>query len=192
LGRNELHHDEEDVLLLFRREDRDDVRMAEARKQPRLAEELAEVDALLVRNLERDLLVDPGVFGEVNRAEASAAQGRQDLVLPDDLTAEEHLPAQYINAIPNSEFQIPQCDVLILWCIGSLRRRSIPATRSSRCHVRKGSTSRACCGSAWATRWRCSTAAAANSSRAWRARSGATCACRSCRRRRPPKSRRLR
>ena len=65
--------------------------MIEAGEQPRLAQQLAEVDALLVRHLERDLLVDPGVLGEVDRAEAAAADRRQDLVLPDDLTAEEHL-----------------------------------------------------------------------------------------------------
>ena len=64
--------------------------MVEAGEQPRLAQQLAEVDALLVRHLERDLLVDPGVFGEVDRAEAAAADRRQDLVLADDLTAEEH------------------------------------------------------------------------------------------------------
>ena len=67
--------------------------MIEAGEQPRLAQQLAEVDALLVRNLERDLLVDPGVFREVDRAEAAAADRRQDLVLADDLAAEEHLRA---------------------------------------------------------------------------------------------------
>ena len=41
-------------------------------------------------NLEGDLLVDPGVFGQVDAAEAAAAEGRQDAVLPDGLTAEEH------------------------------------------------------------------------------------------------------
>ena len=90
LARHELHHDEEDVLLLLRGQDRDDVGMIEAGEQPRLAQQLAEVDALLVRNLERDFLVDPGVFREVDRAEAAAADRREDLVFPDDLTAEEH------------------------------------------------------------------------------------------------------
>ena len=61
-----------------------------AGEQPRLAQQLAEVDALLVRDLERDFLVDPGVFREVHGAEAAAADRRQDLVLPDDLPAEEH------------------------------------------------------------------------------------------------------
>ena len=90
LARHELHHDEEDVVLLLRRDDRDDVGMIETGEQPRLAQQLAEVDALLVRNLQRDFLVDPGVFREVDRAEAAAADRRQDLVFPDDLTAEEH------------------------------------------------------------------------------------------------------
>src|SRR5262247_4120053 len=86
-ARHELHHDEEDVLLLLRREDRDDVGMIERREEPRLAQELAEVDALLVRNLERDLLVDPRVFREIDRAEPTAADRLQNLVLADDLTA---------------------------------------------------------------------------------------------------------
>src|SRR5262249_18364484 len=68
-----------------------DVRVVERGEKARLAEQLAEIEILLVRNLERDLLVDPGVFREVDRPEASAAQSPQDLVLSDDLPAEEHL-----------------------------------------------------------------------------------------------------
>src|SRR6185295_17868731 len=90
LAGHELHHDEEDVLLLLRGHDRDDVGVIEAGEEPRLAQQLAEVDALLVRDLERDLLVDPGVFREIDRAETAAPDRREDLVLPDDLTAEEH------------------------------------------------------------------------------------------------------
>ena len=91
LARDELHHDEEDVFLLLRGEDGDDVRVAEGREQPRLAQQLAEVDALLVRDLQRDFLVDPGVLGEVDRAEASAADRRQHLVFADDLASEKHV-----------------------------------------------------------------------------------------------------
>jgi hypothetical protein len=40
-----------------------------------------------VWNFEGDFLVDPGVFSEVDRAEATTAQGRQNAVLSDDLTA---------------------------------------------------------------------------------------------------------
>jgi hypothetical protein len=47
--------------------------MIEPRQQPRLAQQLAEVEPLLVRHLERDFLVDPGVFRQVHRAEAAAA-----------------------------------------------------------------------------------------------------------------------
>src|SRR6185436_9068940 len=90
LARDVLHHDEEDVLLLLRGQDRDDVRMVERRKQARLAQQLAEVEVLLVRNFERDLLVDPGVVGEEDRAETSAANSREDLVFPDNLTTKEH------------------------------------------------------------------------------------------------------
>src|SRR5262249_26792642 len=87
---HELHDDEEDVLLFLRRQDGDDVGMIERREEARLAQQLAEVDGLLVRDLERGLLVDPGIFGEVDRAEAAAADRRKNLVLTDDLTAEEH------------------------------------------------------------------------------------------------------
>ena len=61
-----------------------------AGEQPRLAQQLAEVEALLVRNLERDLLVDPGVFREVDGAEAAAAERREDLVLAERLAFEQH------------------------------------------------------------------------------------------------------
>src|SRR4029077_5359470 len=71
------------------------VGVIEAREEPRLTQQLAEVDALLVRHLERDFLVDPRVLGEVHGAEAAAAARRQDFVLPDDLSAKEHLGAQY-------------------------------------------------------------------------------------------------
>ena len=90
LARHVLHHDEEHVVLLLGGEHRDDVRMAHRGEQPRLLQHLAEVEVLLVRDLERDLLVDPGVFGQVDAAEAAAAEGRQDAVLADGLTAEEH------------------------------------------------------------------------------------------------------
>ena len=95
LAGHELHHDEEDVLLLLRREDRDDVRVVERREQPRLAQQLAEVEVLFVRDLERDLLVDPGVFREVDGAEAAAADRGQNLVFAQDLSAEEHAREVY-------------------------------------------------------------------------------------------------
>ena len=91
-----LHHDEEDVVLLLGGEHGDDVRMAEAGEQARLAQQLAEVEVLPVRNLERDLLVDPRVFREIDAAKAAAAEGREDAVLPDGLSAKEHLCAMSI------------------------------------------------------------------------------------------------
>ena len=78
VARHVLHHDEEDVLLLLRRQNRDDVRMVERGQQARLAQQIAEVDVLPVRNLDGDFLVDPGVFGEVDSAESAAAEWRQD------------------------------------------------------------------------------------------------------------------
>jgi len=99
LTRHELHDDEEDILLFLGGQDGDDIRVIEAGEEPRLAQQLAEVDALLVRHLERDLLVDPGVLGEVDRAEAAAADRRQDFVLADDLAAEEHVGAEYSRGV---------------------------------------------------------------------------------------------
>ena len=51
---------------------------------------LDSVEMLLVRNLQRNLLVDPRVFGEIHGAEAAAADGRQDAVFAEGLTPEEH------------------------------------------------------------------------------------------------------
>src|SRR5262245_49116667 len=90
LARDELHHDEKHVLLLLGRDDGDDVRMIEAGEETRLPEQLAEIEVLLMRDFECDLLVDPGVFREVDRAETAAAKCREDLVLTDDLPTEEH------------------------------------------------------------------------------------------------------
>jgi hypothetical protein len=59
-------------------------------QQARLLQKVAEIHVLPVRDLDRDLLVDPGVFGEVNRTEPATAEWREDLVLSDRLTAEEH------------------------------------------------------------------------------------------------------
>ena len=75
---------------LLGREHRDDVRMTHRGEEARLLQHLAEVEVLLVRNLEGDLLVDPGVFGEIDVPKAATAEGRQNAVLPDYLTAEEH------------------------------------------------------------------------------------------------------
>ena len=69
---------------------RDDVGMVERGEQARLAQQLAEVEVLPVRDLERDLLVDPGVFREVDGAEPAAAKRREDPVLPERLPLEEH------------------------------------------------------------------------------------------------------
>jgi hypothetical protein len=84
-----LHHDEEHVLLFFGRRDRDDVGMADAGEQPRLPQQLAEVEALPVRNFDRDLLVDPGIVREVDRTKPTAAERRDDLVLSECLAPEQ-------------------------------------------------------------------------------------------------------
>ena len=89
-ARHVLHHDEEDVVLLLGGGDGDDVGMADAGEQPRLAQQLAEVELLPVRHLDRDLLVDPGVLREVDGAESAAAERREDLVLTERLAFEQH------------------------------------------------------------------------------------------------------
>jgi hypothetical protein len=69
-----LHHDEKHIVLLLRGEDCDDVRMAERGKKTRLLEHLDRIEVLLVRNFQRDFLVDPGIFSEVDDTETAAAQ----------------------------------------------------------------------------------------------------------------------
>jgi hypothetical protein len=64
--------------------------MTERGEKARLLQHLREIEVLLVRNLDGDLLVNPGVFGEENAAEAAAAEGRKVSILPDRLTLQEH------------------------------------------------------------------------------------------------------
>ncbi len=90
-----LHHDEEDVLQLLRGENGNDVGMAHRGKEPGLLQHLREIEMLLMRNLERDLFVDPRVLGQVDGTEAAAAERRQNAVLPNELTAEEHRTGLY-------------------------------------------------------------------------------------------------
>ena len=66
------------------------LRSQNLRHRPCLAQQLSKVDRLFVRHLERDLLVDPRVLGEIDGSETSAADRREDFVFADDLAAEEH------------------------------------------------------------------------------------------------------
>jgi hypothetical protein len=63
--------------------------MAHRGEEPWLLHQLTEIEILFVRDLEGDLLVDPGVFREVHAAETAAAERRQDAVFPNGLTAKE-------------------------------------------------------------------------------------------------------
>ena len=83
-----LHHDEEDVFLLFGGRDGDDIGVADAGEQARLSQQFTEVQPLTMRNFDRDLLVDPGVLREVNGTESAAAEWRDDFVFPETLTSE--------------------------------------------------------------------------------------------------------
>ena len=70
-----FHDDEEDVFLLLGRRDRDDVGMIERRQQPRLVQQLGEVEVLPVGHLERDVLVDPGIPRQVHGARNRRCRG---------------------------------------------------------------------------------------------------------------------
>ena len=78
---------QENVFLFLRRRDRDDVWMADTGQEPGLPQQLAEIEALTMGDLDRNLLVDPGVLREVNGAESAAAERRDDLVLPQALAS---------------------------------------------------------------------------------------------------------
>ena len=150
-ARHVLHHDEEDVVLLLGRQDRDDVRVVEAGEQAGFAEQFAEVDALAVGDLERDLLADPGVFGEIDRPEPAAAEGREDLVLPDGLTAKEHTGLRW--SIARLAYN---CRMLPRLYVPALT----PATGPSNCRRTRPDTSAASSASRPAQPSACSTAGA--------------------------------
>ena len=90
LARHVLHHDEEHIVLFLGGQDGDDVRMVEGGEEARFAQQLAEVHVLAMRNFDRDSLVDPRVFRQIDGAEATAPECRDDAVLSYRLAAEEH------------------------------------------------------------------------------------------------------
>lgn len=116
LARDILHHDEKHVLMLLSREDRHDIGVTEAGEQSRFLEQLAEIDALAVWDLDGDLFVNPGVFRQIDRAEATAPDRREDLVFADFLTPEEHgcvgsIPCRhYFYNPPMHRFYAPDLD----------------------------------------------------------------------------------
>ena len=75
--------------------------MIERGEQARLAQQLAEVQILPVRDLDRDALVDPGVFREVHGAEAAAAERLEDAILAERLAAKHHDRGKYIDLVHN-------------------------------------------------------------------------------------------
>ena len=85
-----LHDDEEDALDALGGDDADDVRMIEGGQEARLLQQVVEVAALAVGDLDGDLLVDPRVLREEDGAEAAGAQIGEDLVLTNGLSQEEH------------------------------------------------------------------------------------------------------
>ena len=86
--RHVLHDDEEHAVLLFGGRDGDDVGMADGSEKAGFTQQLAEIESLPVRDLDRDLLVDPRVLCEVHGPEPAAAERTDDLVLPEYLAPE--------------------------------------------------------------------------------------------------------
>ena len=101
LARHVLHDDEEDAVLLLGGRHADDVGMVQRREQARLAQQLTEIEILFVRDLDGDALVDPRVFGEVDRAEAATADGLEQPVLAERLAAKDHDRRKYIDLVHN-------------------------------------------------------------------------------------------
>ena len=134
LARHVLHHDEEHAVLLLGGGDGDDVRVRDAGEQARLAQQVAEVEVLPVRHLDRDLFVDPGVAREVYGAESAAAERGQDFVLAEDLSLEQH---------PRGSIPLSECR-----CRASIARRSTrsaggdrsPSTDAEARHARRASS----------------------------------------------------
>ena len=60
------------------------------RENPRLTEQIFELRGLLVRNLERNLGMEPGVLGKEDGTESAAADALTDQVAPDELVLMEH------------------------------------------------------------------------------------------------------
>ena len=77
-----------------------DVGMAERGEQARFTQQLAEIEVLAMRDLDRDFLVDPGVFREVDGAEATAPQRGDYAVLAHRLAAKEHVERSIPLSIP--------------------------------------------------------------------------------------------
>jgi hypothetical protein len=86
-----LHDDEEHAVHALGGDDAHDVGMVEGGQKARLLQELVEVPALPMRDLDGDLLVDPGIFGQEDGAESAGAQIGKDLVLTNGLSQEEHV-----------------------------------------------------------------------------------------------------
>ena len=72
--------------------------------ESRLAQQLAEIDALAMGNLDRDLLVDPGVAREEDGAEAAGAEVGENLVLTHRLAEQE--PEGAADDVRNAAFRV--------------------------------------------------------------------------------------
>ncbi len=106
IARDVLHDDEKHVVLFFRRDHGDDVRMPERREQARLFQEFAEVQILAMGHLECHPFVDPGVFRQVDGGESATPEGLDDLVLAERLAAKHHFRgSEYHRAVCNSAIE---------------------------------------------------------------------------------------
>ena len=89
LARHVAHGDEQLAIGLARLVDRQDVRMVERRRQPRLADEpLADrrdVRGVRPQDLERDMAPEPKVVGEIDRAHPAPTDEPDDPVRAEDV-----------------------------------------------------------------------------------------------------------
>src|SRR5687767_15063590 len=63
--------------------------MTDAREEAWLAQKLAEVEPLPMRNLDRHFLLYTAILREVNATESAAPERRHDFVLPEGLASKE-------------------------------------------------------------------------------------------------------
>ena len=148
--------------------------MVERGEQPRLAQQFAEVEALPVRDLDGDALVDPCVFREIDRAEPAAAERLDDAVLAERLAAKHH--SRKYSSVPRFRRRIraPELsrgEVLQSRCVTAAFH--VPSSRRTRgrrpAGRRSASPRRTSCGCGpGADVSRLRRRAAANGPRAWR------------------------
>ncbi len=85
-----FHDDEKVVVGLFRGHDANDILVVHRGQKPRFLQQITQLTALLVGDLDREFLIDPSIFDEIDRTEPSAAERLEDLILAELLTKKKH------------------------------------------------------------------------------------------------------